>query len=134
LIIKKKLIIINKKGRWHKSVCQIKIALCCEAFNGVKNYSKMVGLYRKKVGRQVHKSRLQNVLLDNADRWQGRQCVNRSGWQFSPSSFICDSVCRQLALGSPMYTVIPFLLDCVVATLCIPTSVLLSIFLLNYRY
>jgi len=74
---KEKLIIINKKGRRHKSVCQIKIALCCETFSGVKN-SKMVGLYRKKVGRQVHKFRLQNVLLDNADRWQGRQCVNRS--------------------------------------------------------
>lgn len=48
---------IRKAG--DKSVCQIKIALCWKAFRGVKNYTpEMVGLYREKVGQQVHKSRL----------------------------------------------------------------------------
>jgi len=51
-----------------KSVCQIN-RFVLQSIRRVRSYTKkIVGLCREKVEQQVHKSRLQNALLDGADR------------------------------------------------------------------
>lgn len=74
-----KLIIkIRKAG--DKSVCQIKIVLCCETFRGVKNYApKMVGLCQEKDSRYINLAYRMHYWMMRIDDRGGNVLTDRSG-------------------------------------------------------